>query len=48
MIDQQKMVARISDIEAAGVAVSNYGLALSALQSSAALNRVLDPWNLKF
>eukprot|EP00775_Hariotina_reticulata_P012304 gene12304-12440_t len=42
------MRARIADMEDAGVPVTNYGLFLSYVQAPAALQRVLDPWGVKF
>jgi len=44
MLDQQKMSARLSDIEETGVSVTNYGLLLSKLVSGQALMRVVEPW----
>jgi len=46
MLDQQKMNARLSDIESSGVPITNYGLLLSYLSSKQALDRVLRPWTL--
>lgn len=47
MIDHQKMRARISDMEEAGVPVTNYGLFLSYMHNPKGLSRVLEPWGLK-
>lgn len=44
MLDQQAMQARLADIEATGVPITNYGLLLSWVQSPSALARVLEPW----
>jgi hypothetical protein len=44
MIDAQKMRARISDMEDAGVPVTNYGLFLAWAHDPAALARCLAPW----
>ncbi|KAL4444885.1 hypothetical protein ABPG77_003935 [Micractinium sp. CCAP 211/92] len=46
MIDQQKMRARILDLQEAGVPVTNYGLLLSYAHSPAALERAMKPWGL--
>ena len=46
MIDPQKMRARISDMEEAGIPVTNYGLFLSYVHSPHALARALEPWGL--
>ena len=47
MIDTQKMRARISDLEEAGVPVTNYGLFLSYVHSPHALERAMEPWGMK-
>jgi hypothetical protein len=45
MLDQQRMRARLADLEAAGVPITNYGLLLSYFNhGDAALDRVLRPW----
>jgi hypothetical protein len=44
MIDGQKMRARLTDMERAGVPVTNYGLLLSYLHSPDALKRAMEPW----
>lgn len=44
MLDQQKMDARLRDLAAAGVPISNYGLLLSHLQSPDVLRRVVAPF----
>ncbi|ELR20974.1 iron hydrogenase assembly protein [Acanthamoeba castellanii str. Neff] len=46
MLDQQKMAARLSDIEGSGVPITNYGLLLSYLAAKQGLSRVLRPWGL--
>jgi [FeFe] hydrogenase H-cluster maturation GTPase HydF len=48
MLNQQQMNARLSDMEAVGVPITNYGLLLSYLASPGVLNRVLEPWKLDF
>lgn len=47
MIDHQKMRARISDMEEAGVPVTNYGLFLALMHNPKGLARVLEPWGIK-
>lgn len=44
MIDAQKMRARLSDAEEAGVPVTNYGLLLAYVAAPQALERCLAPW----
>jgi hypothetical protein len=44
MISQQKMAARVRDMENIGVPFTNYGLFLSRFQGVETLKRVLDPW----
>jgi hypothetical protein len=44
MISRQQMTARLQDLLESGVPVVNYGLALAWLAGSAALERVLKPW----
>ncbi len=46
MIDQQKMMARMSDMRQAGVPITNYGLLLSYLTSKEALSKVVQPWTM--
>ncbi|KAL4448101.1 hypothetical protein ABPG75_005320 [Micractinium tetrahymenae] len=46
MIDQQKMRARILDLQEAGVPMTNYGLLLSYAHSPTALERAMKPWGL--
>eukprot|EP00823_Brevimastigomonas_motovehiculus_P007665 TRINITY_DN677_c4_g1_i2.p1 TRINITY_DN677_c4_g1~~TRINITY_DN677_c4_g1_i2.p1 ORF type:complete len:547 (+),score=161.06 TRINITY_DN677_c4_g1_i2:233-1873(+) len=48
MLDMQQMSARLNDFEQSGVAITNYGLLLSFLQSKYALQRVLRPWGIHF
>lgn len=45
MLDQQKMNARIKDLEVFNVPITNYGLALSYFNSKDTLKKVLNPWN---
>lgn len=47
MVDAQKIRARVSDLEDAGVPVTNYGLLLAYAHSPAAMQRALEPWGLK-
>lgn len=44
MIDQQKMRARLMDLEEAGVPITNYGLFLSWVHAPGAVQRALKPW----
>jgi [FeFe] hydrogenase H-cluster maturation GTPase HydF len=44
MIRPQKLSARIERLLAAGIPVTNYGLALSWYEGQATLGRVLEPW----
>lgn len=44
MIRSQKLSARVERLLAAGLPVTNYGLALSWYEGQAALERVLEPW----
>lgn len=44
MLDQQKMNARIKDLEVFNVPITNYGLALSYFNSKDTLKKVLNPW----
>ncbi|MBU0756560.1 MAG: 50S ribosome-binding GTPase [Nanoarchaeota archaeon] len=44
MITPQKAGARLKDLEAAGVPITNYGLFLSYVQGKDALKKVLVPW----
>ena len=46
MVDNQKMLARIRDLESVGVPVTNYGIFLSYIQGKDVLRRVLEPFNL--
>lgn len=48
MISQQKMEARVRDMEIIGVPFTNYGLFLSRFQGVETLKRVLDPWGVNF
>jgi len=44
MVDSQKIRARVSDLEEAGVPVTNYGLLLAYGHSPEAMRRALEPW----
>jgi small GTP-binding protein len=44
MIRPQKLAARVEQLLAAGIPVTNYGLALSWYEGKATLGRVLAPW----
>jgi len=46
MIDSQKLKARLHDLTALGVPITNYGLFLSFIQGKKTLRRVLKPWGL--
>lgn len=46
MIDSQKLKARLHDLEALGVPITNYGIFLSFMQGKDTLKRVLKPWGL--
>ena len=46
MIDSQKLKARLHDLIALGVPITNYGLFLSYMQGKKTLERVLKPWGL--
>jgi hypothetical protein len=42
------MEARVTDLVAAGVPATNYGLLLSRIQSPETLSRVLRPWDVHY
>ena len=44
MISAQKMAARLRDLEAFGVPITNYGIFLSYMQGESTLNRATTPW----
>ena len=44
MISKQQAISRVTRLSEAGVPVSNYGLVLAWLDGTAALERVLKPW----
>lgn len=46
MIDSQKLAARLHDLEALNVPITNYGIFLSYMQGKETLERVLKPWGL--
>ncbi len=48
MIDSQKLKARLYDLEAIGVPITNYGIFLSYMQCEETLRRVLKPWRINF
>lgn len=47
MVDPQKIRARVSDLEDAGVPVTNYGLLLAYAHSPDAMRRALEPWGVE-
>ena len=44
MISNQRMVARLRDLNSTGVPITNYGIFLSYLQGEKTLERVIRPW----
>ncbi len=46
MTDSQKLKARLHDLEALNLPVTNYGLFLSFMQGKKTLGRVLKPWGI--
>jgi [FeFe] hydrogenase H-cluster maturation GTPase HydF len=46
MISPQKMAARLRDLEATGVPITNYGIFLSYIQGKSTLDRALKPWGI--
>ena len=44
MISGQRMVARLRDLKATGIPVTNYGIFLSFVQGKDILNQVIAPW----
>lgn len=46
MVEHQKIRARVSDLQEAGVPVTNYGLLLSFAHSPDAMRRALEPWGI--
>jgi predicted GTPase len=44
MISNQRIAARLRDLKATGVPVTNYGIFLSYIQGEKTLNRVIAPW----
>jgi [FeFe] hydrogenase H-cluster radical SAM maturase HydE len=46
MVQHQKIRARVSDLQEAGVPVTNYGLLLSFAHSPDAMRRALEPWGI--
>ncbi|GBG78899.1 hypothetical protein CBR_g28613 [Chara braunii] len=47
MVDRQKILARITDLEEAGVPVTNFGLVLSYAAAPEAFARVLEPYDVE-
>src|SRR3989338_1523189 len=47
MIDSQKLRARLHDLQALNIPITNYGLFLSFMQGRETLRRVLKPWGIK-
>ncbi len=47
MISPQLMLARVRELEAAGVPATNYGLALAWFRGKEVLEKVLAPWGLR-
>ena len=48
MLTPQQMDSRVADLQASGVACTNYGLLLSKIQSPQTLSRVLRPWGINY
>jgi len=46
MISNQKLSARIRDLDALGIPYTNYGIFLSAVQGEESLKKVLKPWKI--
>jgi hypothetical protein len=44
MISNQRMVARLRDLNATGIPITNYGIFLSFMQGKETLERVIKPW----
>ena len=44
MISNQKLQARLRDLRSVGVPITNYGVFLSWMQGTEALERVMEPW----
>lgn len=47
MISNQKLEARLRDLQSVGVPITNYGIFLSWAQGGDALRRVLQPWKIE-
>ncbi len=48
MISSQKLQARLQVLDSAGVPYTNYGLFLAYMKGLAVLDRVLEPWKIKY
>jgi len=44
MISNQRMEARLRDLKATGIPITNYGIFLSYIQGEKILDRVIEPW----
>jgi len=44
MISNQRMAARLRELKATGIPITNYGIFLSFIQGTETLDRVLKPW----
>lgn len=44
MISNQRMVARLRDLNSTAIPITNYGIFLSYMQGEETLNRVIKPW----
>jgi len=44
MISNQRMVARLRDLNATGIPITNYGIFLSYIHGEKILDRVIEPW----
>jgi len=45
MISSQRMAARLRDLKATGIPITNYGIFLSFVQGKDILDRVIAPWS---
>jgi [FeFe] hydrogenase H-cluster maturation GTPase HydF len=46
MISNQRMAARLRDLNATGIPITNYGIFLSYIHGEKILDRVIEPWNM--